>query len=319
MASNKLTFDFGQPPNFDGLAEQKLIAHSVNVESLPDGSGVRTRSGMRHYYPFRVYSEPNSQITQIMSGLRTPDVENVNGNEVGIDLIYSVDENGKYIIKDMRQTRYIQTEDQYLTFTHVDDMFDAPPMVMIYSDGLYNNYYIMINRLSGSKKVVVNYIIGLISSEGQVVSSSLPVFAYTDYPVLPGSSNAKIIKGTLNLTDVVGEPIRSVDTHSIVGSATLNPNETSVKIPIDWPELEITNIEPTPYDHYGLAIQVSFDVYENNTLNKTITVKTTDLKIYTVSETNTVESPKFIEDLNGQSQFISLQYVYPNSFVGIIG
>lgn len=317
LASKKLTFDFGQPPNFDGLAEQKLIAHSVNVESLADGSGVRTRSGMRHAYPFRVYSDQTSETTQIMSGLRTPNVGNVSGNEVGLDLIYSVDADGKYIIKDMKQTTFIQMEDQYVTFTHVTDQILEDPQILIYSDDNVN-YYLVLNRLSGSKNVVVDYRIGLIKTEGETVSYNRSLFCYNKYPNYQNTNNDNIIKGTLILNTMMGEFIKSIDTYSIVGSATLDIKDSFVKIPIALAQYEGSD-DGMYFGTEYLPIELTFTCYGSNGFPTIDFVKTTDLKYYIVLLSNTTNSPVVGTFPNGQSGMVSFKYKYPRDFFGTVG
>lgn len=313
MATNKLKFDFGIAPNVDGLSEQKLIAHSVNVESLADGSGVRTRSGMRHAYPFRVYTDTTSNTTQIISGLRTPNAENVNGMEVGIDIVYSIDENGKYIIKDMKQTKTITPDEQVVTFTHAKSTTRETPAILVYSDdGL--NYYLVFNRLSGTKKVVVNYIIGLIQEEGETVSYKRSVVNYTYSPSYTNVNNDRFIVGTLNLTDQDETLIRSVNSYSIVGRVELKEANSFVKIPIAWPQFEEGDV--TYLETAFLPITLSFSVYDNDVVDYMNFIKTTDLKVYAVSDINTVDNPFILTDQSGQSNMVYFDCVYPQNFVG---
>lgn len=309
MASNKLTFDFGQPPNFDGLAEQKLIAHSVNVESLADGSGVRTRSGMRHAYQFRQYTDQTSDSTQIISGLRTPNAENINSNELGIDIIYAVDDNGKYIIKDMKQTTFVQTEDQYVTFTHVKDPYISYPQIFGYTED-NKNYYLMFNRLSGDKPVIVYYCIGLITYEGETVSYNKSVFCYDKMPSYENTNDSHVIKGTLILNTTSGELIESINTYSIVGSAVLNPQDAFVKIP-----LTLAQYKANGDGEYlaELPIVLSFSYNDSNGVSQSGYVKTSDLKIYVVPLSMKTVTPIISTYPSGQSGKISFKR-YPNKF-----
>lgn len=274
LASNKLTFDFGPAPNPDGIAEQKLIAHSVNVESLADGSGVRTRSGMKHYYNLKKYIDVEPVKTQILSGVKIPNVDYVSKRSNAMDIIYFMQADGKCIIKDIKPTQKIKEETLSLSFTHLKNDIDTTLRIATYMKSGYK-YNIFLNYLSGSGDVKVTYTIGLPAYEDHIVETNNSLLSYDKHSVesYNNINGDSFIKGELRFVNTSGSGIEKnpVNTYSITGSVTIGPQKSGILIPIPLPILEKFDIVGSPeYDPFIMPIRLEFtqkDKYAIDTTN----------------------------------------------------